>query len=312
MIIGAGMHGQNDAKFQPNRTDRNRLVRISQFSKMTGNCFTAELPEWLPIGDTPQSPFSSPLQLLENGIGLGPPHTFHELIGKHGGGAFSHWHNVLYFSAIDNSDPRTNGREYHVYIPAQQAGPKRTAIQILDSLDDNFRPEEAYAAVERCLGVLYPVAKLGEDQKLFWEDYQFVGTYQRLCGDNFRSLERKHAVYNLVNSLHWLDGDLAECGTYMGATAYFMALASKQSGKSRSLHLFDSFAGLSEPLRLDGSYWHRGHLSCEEEIAARNLSEFPHVHIRKGWIPERFDEVSDLRFCFVHIDVDLYEPTRDQ
>ena len=128
---------------------------------------------------------------------------------------------------IDNSDPRTNGREYHVYIPAQQAGPKQTAIQILDSLDDNFRPEEAYAAIERCLAVLYPVAKLGEDKKSFWEDSQFVKTYQRLCGDNFRSLERKHAVYNLVKSLYWLDGDLAECGTYMGATAYFMALASQ-------------------------------------------------------------------------------------
>ena len=31
----------------------------------------------------------------------------------------------------------------------------------------------------------------------------------------------------------------------------------------------------------------------------------------KGWIPSRFDEVSHRRFAFVHIDVDLYEPTRD-
>ena len=305
------MHVLSDEGFQSSRTDRNRLARITQFYHSAANCFTAELPEWLSTGDSQQSPFSSPLQFFENGIALGPPHTVHEVIGKQGGGAFSHWHNVLFFSTCDNSDPRTNGREYHVYMPAQEAGAKKVAIQILESLDDNFSPDEAYASVERCLAVLYPTAKLGEDKKLFWEDSEFVRTYQRLCGDNFRSLERKHAIYNLVKSLHWLDGDLAECGSYMGATAYFMALASQQSGKSRGLHLFDSFAGLSKPLPVDGSYWHGGHFSCEEDIAARNLSEFSQVHIRKGWIPERFVEVADLKFCFVHIDVDLYEPTRN-
>ena len=31
----------------------------------------------------------------------------------------------------------------------------------------------------------------------------------------------------------------------------------------------------------------------------------------KGWIPARFAEVSDRKFSFVHIDVDLYQPTRD-
>ena len=29
----------------------------------------------------------------------------------------------------------------------------------------------------------------------------------------------------------------------------------------------------------------------------------------RGWIPERFKEVADLRFSLVHIDVDLYRPT---
>ena len=30
-----------------------------------------------------------------------------------------------------------------------------------------------------------------------------------------------------------------------------------------------------------------------------------------GWIPSRFADVSAERFAFVHIDVDLYQPTRD-
>ena len=31
----------------------------------------------------------------------------------------------------------------------------------------------------------------------------------------------------------------------------------------------------------------------------------------KGWIPERFPDVEDRKFSFLHIDIDLYEPTRD-
>ncbi|MEO0034391.1 MAG: hypothetical protein RLZZ501_414, partial [Pseudomonadota bacterium] len=35
------------------------------------------------------------------------------------------------------------------------------------------------------------------------------------------------------------------------------------------------------------------------------------VEIYPGWIPERFGEVADRRFCLVHIDVDLQQPTLD-
>ena len=68
---------------------------------------------------------------------------------------------------------------------------------------------------------------------------------------------------------------------------------------------------MSEPLPVDRSYWRAGDLSSAEEIVAKNLSEFSNVHLRRGWIPERFGEIANLTFCFVHIDVDLYQPTKD-
>jgi O-methyltransferase len=43
----------------------------------------------------------------------------------------------------------------------------------------------------------------------------------------------------------------------------------------------------------------------------RNLAEFPSVQYHAGWIPDRFGEVADKSFCFVHVDVDLYQPTLD-
>ena len=35
------------------------------------------------------------------------------------------------------------------------------------------------------------------------------------------------------------------------------------------------------------------------------------MKLYKGWIPDRFKEVENRKFQFVHIDVDLYQPTLD-
>lgn len=67
-------------------------------------------------GDDLESPFRSRLRLLEDGKLLGPSHTTHDLIRTYGGGRFSHWRNDLLFSTSDNSDPRTNGRQYVIQI----------------------------------------------------------------------------------------------------------------------------------------------------------------------------------------------------
>ncbi len=34
------------------------------------------------------------------------------------------------------------------------------------------------------------------------------------------------------------------------------------------------------------------------------------IVIHKGWIPEKFFEIETSNFAFVHIDVDIYEPTK--
>jgi len=57
----------------------------------------------------------SMLVLWEDGKPLGPPRSVHADIRENGGGRFSHWtRETLYFSASDNTNPRTNGRRYEV------------------------------------------------------------------------------------------------------------------------------------------------------------------------------------------------------
>jgi hypothetical protein len=70
------------------------------------------------LGDTPEAPGISPVVLYEDGKPLGPAHRNHGEIAKFGQGRFSHWATTGFIlSASDNSDPRTNGREYWAVIP---------------------------------------------------------------------------------------------------------------------------------------------------------------------------------------------------
>jgi hypothetical protein len=66
---------------------------------------------------------SSNLQLREDGVLLGPAHAMHDDIRVLGHGRFSHWHDTLYFSTSDGTDPRSNGRAYTVSLqPAFMPG----------------------------------------------------------------------------------------------------------------------------------------------------------------------------------------------
>jgi hypothetical protein len=74
------------------------------------HCWLASVPEDL-LSDKEAS---SSLILLEDGRALGPSHTPHAEIRVIGKGRYSHWGALVYFSTSDNTDPRTNARQYSV------------------------------------------------------------------------------------------------------------------------------------------------------------------------------------------------------
>ena len=91
-------------------------------------------------------------------------------------------------------------------------------------------------------------------------------------------------------------------------------------GKPLTFHICDSFEGLSpltpsdnapERRMSDDERQKRWDFACSEEQVRANLAEFSFVTTHKGWVPEPFREIGDARFCYAHLDVDLYEPTRD-
>ncbi|MFA7174001.1 MAG: hypothetical protein WC340_11420 [Kiritimatiellia bacterium] len=93
-------------------------ISPQQITHEIGLCYNYSLGQRYP-GDGLEGMPPSKLKLFEDGKELGPAHTLHAQIREHGHGRFSHWQTVLYFTASDGSDPRTNGRRYTWRIKEQ-------------------------------------------------------------------------------------------------------------------------------------------------------------------------------------------------
>lgn len=106
-------------------SEQSYTVQLPQQQSMTG-LFSF-------VSDGPENSRVSNLELFEDGVAIGPPHTAHVEIAK-SGGSYSHWNGVLYFSSTRGDDPRTSGREYRivsVYVPVQWLEPALVALMLL-------------------------------------------------------------------------------------------------------------------------------------------------------------------------------------
>jgi len=190
----------------------------------------------------------------------------------------------------------------------------RTLVRALLARDAHRRFEARFALLDslaRRLGLrLY-------NRNLSWhEDEAFLKLVREFDPAETIVRDRRYVAWSLARSVRDLDGDSAECGVLDGATSYLICAAG-EGIPGRRHHVFDSFEGLSEPGTADAVTdvrawtWQAGDLAVPLETVRRRLSRFDFVDYHPGWIPERFGEVADRRFCFVHVDVDLYQPTRD-
>lgn len=122
------------------------------------------------------------------------------------------------------------------------------------------------------------------------------------------------------------NGHFVECGCFKGQSTYAISKILRKYNFAGKFLVFDSFGGgLSAFTDKDlvTSKQRPNKLSKEEQTirtdrfknARRDvelaLSEFDFVELHEGWIPEKFPVADTVSFQFVHIDVDLYEPTLD-
>jgi O-methyltransferase len=137
--------------------------------------------------------------------------------------------------------------------------------------------------------------------------------------DNFSKQLRFYSLQQIIehNLALKLNGDIAECGCWKGHSSFIIATLLSQNNFQYQFHIFDSFeGGLSEKTKKDQedqygleTFKEKEMFFSLEENVGKVLEKFNFIKLYKGWIPDRFEEVKGQKFSFVHIDVDLYEPT---
>jgi predicted O-methyltransferase YrrM len=106
-----------------------------------------------------------------------------------------------------------------------------------------------------------------------------------------------------------IEGDIAEVGTYKGASSKLIAEARGES--DRDIYLFDTFEGLPELQEVDRTLFYEQQYGADFDDVSDYLSGYPRVHIYKGIFPSSSGPIKEKKFSFVHLDVDLYEGTKE-
>ena len=141
----------------------------------------------------------------------------------------------------------------------------------------------------------------------------------------FRRAQRAFHLGRYVEYAAKLAGDKIECGVFGGFSALLSCkILSRLSPEfdGKGFYLCDSFEGLSQPVEKDYvevigangkvskySTHNKGHFAVDFATVSSRFSEYPGATLVKGWIPDVLDKLPETKWSYVHIDVDLYEPT---
>jgi hypothetical protein len=170
---------------------------------------------------------------------------------------------------------------------------------------------ERFSLVCRISKLILPEYRFKWPQMEWWNDLEFSRYVEQFDGENSNNYDRRWMAFQLMRLVESIEGDTVECGVYKGATSKLILNMNAKSRHHKIHHIFDSFEGLSKPGDKDGVHWTKNDLSAGEDIVSENLHPWENFMMYKGWIPERFNDIKAKKFSFIHVDVDLYSPTKD-
>jgi hypothetical protein len=184
------------------------------------------------------------------------------------------------------------------------------------------RMAAAIEAFEKLMPLVQP-ARGEVFDRMYLRGLQLTQSHPLPLGRMYRFEE----LLRRLSSVRHLGGDSVECGCFRGHSSYLIASQMRlhePAFDGSGFHVFDSFAGLSPPSAQDRVGQHdesadsmrlrtmtrAGHFAASLNEVKAALAEFPAIEFHPGWIPQSFSGKPERKYRFVHVDVDLYEPTR--
>ncbi len=137
-------------------------------------------------------------------------------------------------------------------------------------------------------------------------DSTFLKILDGVKEDCYMDDDEKFTIYSSLKYTNHLSGNVAEVGVYRGGSAKIIC----QMKGSKKLFLFDTFQGLPTISKKDPV--EEGWLSDTSlEHVKEKLSSYKNVFFFKGRFPETTSDIMHEKFCFVHLDTDMFQSTLD-
>lgn len=146
-------------------------------------------------------------------------------------------------------------------------------------------------------------------------DTQFLAVNEAIREHTLVDRYRCYELWSLVAQALKAPGDLLEVGVWRGGTgALIAARAAAFAGDARTVYLADTFAGVVKAGPKDRYYKGGEHANTSVSHVQGVLDSLSldNTAILEGVFPDDFaGRLDQSRFCFCHIDVDVYQGARD-
>lgn len=228
-----------------------------------------------------------------------------------------------------------------LYASGRQAEAGSLLYSLIDDLARNpSAAAQRRVAIEMALDLYF---RQGRDERVGKVLRRYVADYCEEQDEDFDTaylaglfatrtsplpLRRRDRFLNLLRRFETtleLEGLVVECGCFRGLSSHIMnnRLHRHDPGfDGRGYQIFDSFQGLSQPQAEDALEGagpnaphavnvQAGNYAARLDDVKRALAAFPGIEYFRGWIPDAFPKEAAAPCRFVHVDVDLYQPTRD-
>ena len=177
--------------------------------------------------------------------------------------------------------------------------------------------------IDKHLNIIFDQIKINSNLKLIdmWNDINLEtrSDYNLNSSIAFKRLLKSFFLFTYFKNVGNLSGNILEVGVFKGFSGILLKKLENEFNNnsiSNTLFLIDSFEGLSEihekdKIKNQEIYQHKkGHFKVEFENIEKLFKNYQNVKLIKGWIPKVFQTLNENNlYKFVHIDVDLYEPT---
>jgi hypothetical protein len=153
---------------------------------------------------------------------------------------------------------------------------------------------------------------------------EFINLYKEVMPYTLLTPDRLWYLWLLprLQGEEGIDGAFAELGVYKGGSSKMIY---ESVGGGTDMFLFDTFSGIPVEQIKDFDYHTRnklddddlpkgmmsaGAFSCPVEKVAELFRGKKNVYLIPGLFPESARDMDEAVFSFVHVDMDLYEPTK--